>query len=380
MKNYVTFFALALILSITINAQKTEDTKIIEAFKNYNYDWIIEKYSKNSTQHDAETLYFLGMSYYMQEKDSLAFISLKAAVKKDSTYAPAHYMNGVFYSYKKDTLNAFKSTNTAIRLAPENAEYLSGLGDVYFSNNDNVNALKIYHKVIKMPTPPSRTYRMISLAYGNMGDKAKALEAAYIAKEKLDKNTYDYFSILYNIGIYEYLNKNYAKAEENLKELILLAPDDFHAIAKLIQVYHGQEKYEEAQVLIDELYEAYGLGLLKNSLKESFCFDQFYWKNKLIYAYEVFAEKEGKLYYKHIYYVTNKEGKSEFTIQTENSVFSEMQGTPKYAIGMTRDEAHFTFSFYLKKELTYAKIKALVLDVLNNKNEPLSSSSRAKKE
>ena len=112
-------------------------------------------------------------------------------------------------------------------------------------------------------------------------------------------------------------------------------------------------------------------------MKEQFCFDQFDWKNKYIFAYERFAEKKGKLYYKHIFYVTDKEnGKTEFTIQTENSPISVELGGPKYILGMDNNGTHSNFGFGFEENFKYDDLKKEVINILENKIKPAASSRK----
>ncbi|WP_075341914.1 hypothetical protein [Tenacibaculum agarivorans] len=124
----------------------------------------------------------------------------------------------------------------------------------------------------------------------------------------------------------------------------------------------------------EKLYQAYDKGILDDNLKQMFCFDQFEWQDKLILAYERFAVKEGKLYYKHVFYVTNKEGKTEFTIQTENSPISVELGGPKYAIGMDKDGVHSTFGF-IPEDFNYDDLKSIIIKILDKQVNSVSSST-----
>ena len=112
-----------------------------------------------------------------------------------------------------------------------------------------------------------------------------------------------------------------------------------------------------------------------------FCFDQFDWDDKLILAYERFAVKKGELYYKHIFYVTNDKGETEFTIQTENSPFSEELGGggPIYVLGMDKDGTHSTFSYVFKEGFNYEDLKKTVILVLDEKIKAGASSRPTKK-
>jgi len=226
-------------------------------------------------------------------------------------------------------------------LHSKSSDYFSGLGDSYFSLNKLNKSLQAYKTATEMENPIDRSFVMIPQIYAAKNDTENALQAFYIAKGKISKTSHSYITALYNIGLYELLNKNYNEAELALKELITLSPTDYHSYSKIIQVYYGTKEYEKAETYKKKLYDAYAKGILKDNLKDMFCFDQFEWKDKLIQVYERFAIKKGNLYYKHLFYVVNKQDEIEFRIQTENSPISVELGGPKYAIGMDKDGVSF---------------------------------------
>ena len=160
------------------------------------------------------------------------------------------------------------------------------------------------------------------------------------------------------------------------KELIELDPTDFYAYSKIIQVYYGKKEYEKAKPYRNKLYKAYNQGLLKDNLNEMFCFDQFNWKDKQIQVFERFAEQEGKIYYKHIFFVIDKKGSFEYRIQTENSPFSVELGCPKYLLGMDKNWMHSTFGFGFNEGFEYDELKNTVIKILEGKVKPSASSRR----
>lgn len=156
--------------------------------------------------------------------------------------------------------------------------------------------------------------------------------------------------------------------------MIEFAPNDYQSFAKLIQIYYGKKEYEKTKPLKEKLYKAYEQGKLSDNLKSMFCFDQFEWNGKLILAYERFAVKEGELYYKHIFYIPNDKGETEFTIQTENSPISIELGGSKYVLGMDKGGTHSTFNYGFDENLNYEDLKKTVILVLDEKIKAGASS------
>jgi len=199
----------------------------------------------------------------------------------------------------------------------------------------------------------------------------------YRSKQNVSKQSNSYQNALYNIGIYEYLNTNYDKSEFAFKELLELSPKDFQTHAKLVQVYYGKKAYEKADSCREILYKAYENSELKGSLKNRFCFDQFVWNEKRILVYENFATVNGEIYYKHVFYIPSDDGKTRFTIQTENSPIAEELGSGKYAVGMTKNGTHSTFGF-IKEDFKYEDLKKTVIEILEGDIVPSASSRTTK--
>ena len=281
------------------------------------------------------------------------------------------------FNYLGQLEKAVGSFKKAIELDSSNTNYYSGLGDSYLNLKKYGKALKSYITATEKTEPIERPFAMIPQMYAELNLPKKALLAFYKSKESVSKESNSYINALYNIGLYEFLNKDFEKSEIAYKELIELAPNDYQSYAKLIQVYYSKKEYEKAEPLKEKLYKAYKKGELKGNLKTMFCFDQFQWKGKTILTFEKFAVKEDELYYKHIFYIPIEEGKTEFTIQTENSPISEELGTGKYAVGMDKNGTHSTFGF-IKENFDRFKLKSIVVKILEEQIKAGASSRKGK--
>jgi len=374
----VIFTMLISFSSLMVYSQEDLTKSIKVQYENEQYDQIISDHSHKVKDYPAKAIYYVGMAYYMKADDNNCLKLMDLSIKKDETDADVFFIKGMTYNYMGKFDNAIKSFNKAIQLDSTNSNYFSGLGDSYVSQEKYEKALSFYITATKKKDPIDRPFTMIPQIYAELNQPEKALESFYKSKETISKKSDSYINALYNIGLYELLNKDYDKSEPAFKELIELAPNDFHSYAKLIQVYYGKKEYDKAKPLIEKLYQAYEKGILKDNLKSMFCFDQFDWKDKLILAYERFAVKKGELYYKHVFYVTNDKGEIEFTIQTENSPISVELGGPKYVLGMNKNGTHSTFGFRFNENFKYEDLKNSVIKVLEEKVKP-SASSRPRK-
>lgn len=378
MKNILLTFITSL-FSLSCYTQDQITTDIKNAYEDEKYDFIILEHSEKANEYPAKAIYYIGMAYYMKADDNNTIRLMDLSIQKDKTDPDTYFIKGMTLNYMGQFEKAIESFNKAIELNSKNSNYYSGLGDSYVSQKKYDQALSAYIEATEKNEPIDRPFTMIPQIYAELNQPEKALEAFYKSKASISKDSDSYINALYNIGLYEYLNERYDKSEIAFNELIELEPNDFHSYSKLIQVYYAKKEYEKAKPLREKLYQAYEQGILKDNLKESFCFDQFKWNDKLIFAYEQFATKEGKLYYKHIFYVPDENGETEFTIQTENSPISVELGGPKYVLGMDKNGTHSTFLYGFEEDFNYDDLKKTVIMILDKKIKAGASSRKEKK-
>lgn len=369
---------LFLIISLSSYAQEgIEDSlKVLDA--NNQPQLIIERYGKNIKKYSAQSLFYLGKAYYLTENDKKCVELMNLHIKKGSAILQAYFYKGKSLYFLEEYKEAIKTFEKALKINPLDAPCYAALGDVYLDLKETDKALTAYEKAIENETVLERPYAILGMLYMAKGNEKKALESYYTAKDKVDKEGSVYIRILYNIGLIELLDKKYEKAELAYKELLEIAPSDYESYSKLIQICYGKKEYEKAIPYKEKLYEAYEKGELTEHMKEMFCFDQFKWKDKNIQVYERFASPEGQLYYKHLFYVVNKEGKIELRIQTENSTMSVAMGGPKYLLGRDEEGTHSTFGVGFNEDLDYEELKKAVLGVLNGEIKPMASSRMGK--
>ncbi len=366
-------------MSLNYYAQDKIIVQLEKAYAEEKYEQIISEFSENVSEYPAKAIYYVGLAYYMKADDNNALKLMNLSIKKNRTDPDAHYFKGMTLNFMGEYDHAIESFEEAIKLDASRTTYFVGLGDAYFSQDKFEKALSAYLTATEKGESIDRPFAMIPQMYAELNQPEKALIAYYIAKETVSKESPSYLNAIYNIGVYEFLKKDYDKSEIAFKELIELAPGDYNSYVKLIQIYYGRKEYKKAIPLKEKLYKGYEQDKLPGNLTNMFCFDQFDWNEKLIYVYERFEEKEGELYYKHIFFITNEKGETEFTIQTENSPMSVELGGPKYMLGMDKDGTHSTFLYGFEEDFDYEDLKKTVILVLEEKVKAGASSRVGKK-
>lgn len=363
-----------MLFSITLFAQDKLDDELKTLFESKKFDQIIEQYGSTATGYSAKSAYYIGWAYYAKEEDNNCIKFMNLSISKDSTLIPPRFYKATTLNYMNKFEEAAICFQSAINIKSDDAMLYCGLGDSYSNLGKWDEALKAYKKSSEQANPPDRAYSMIAQAYSELKDAKNALQAFYTAKLKIAKSGNSYINTLFNIGLYESLNENYDKAEPAFLELLQLDSNDYHTYAKLIQIYYHKKDYAKAKPYKDKLYLANKKGLLKDNLKDMFCFDQFKWNDKLIQVYERFEENTKEIYNKHLFYVQNSEGKLEFRIQTESSPISLELGHSRYILCMTKGNKHATFNVGFKENFEYEDLKIAVIEILEGKITPVAAS------
>ena len=357
MKTILTIFFFS-IFSITIFAQDKITTELKSLSDNNQYDKIIEQHAPKSSDYSAKSLYYVGQAYYMKEDDANCIKFMDLSIQKDAKDPAPFYIKASTLNYMQKYNEAIKDFQSAINLKPDDANFYSGLGDSYYNLEKFDLALESYKKATEQQNCPDRPYSFIAQIYSDQKKSDKALEAFYIAKSKIAKNTNSYITALFNIGLLESLNENYDKAEPTFLELIQLDSSDYHSYAKLIQIYYHKKEYDKAKYYKDKLYEAHKKGLLKDNLKDMFCFDQFKWNGYLIKVFERYEnENKGNIYNKHLFFVTDKEEKVVLRVQTEFSPMSIELNGPKYLLCANKNGTHYNPGIGFNDDFKYENLK-----------------------
>jgi hypothetical protein len=165
------------------------------------------------------------------------------------------------------------------------------------------------------------------------------------------------------------------EAKESFEKLVSAYPTDFHAMAKLIQLYYSFSEFDKTLSYKKKLYAAHKANKLPEEMKDMFCFDQFIWKGKRVMAFENFDEPDNFMFVKHHFYVIDDNGNTMYQIDSESSVAIRTNGPKsKYVLCLAKDGAHYTYWQYVfNDDYQYLELKTAVLDILNGNVEPGSS-------
>ena len=368
----IAFSSLLLLLPLFLAAQSA-DERIKELYDRDAYDDII-KIAQTAPELSDTGLFIVGRAYFSTDEDSLAQVYFKRAIERNPNYSTAWFFRSQAGYFMKDSAEAFSSLHRAIAIDASRPLFWSWKGDLYYIWNQLDSALLFYQHSLTMSEPPERAYVQIGNVLSDMGRDNEAVDAFQTAKTKVEKNSDFYLECLFNIGSLGVRVRRYAEAEVAIKEFLQISPNDYRAYAFLIQVYYGQKEYAKGDALKPVLYSAWRAKKLPKSMADDFCIDQFMWNGQRVLVYERFVSS-GMLYYKHVFYLLDAKGKTELTVQTESSA-AVRHGDTHYVLGKDKGRKHYTYIQYTFPEKPdYDELKAAVIEVLEGKTKPSSSSS-----
>lgn len=145
-----TFLIAAFVFSVF--AQQTERDRGIELYKksDFNAAATVLKKSVKSGQTDAQSWYFLGLSYLKIEEEKNAVKALQKAVQISPNDAPMRNVLAYAYLVKNDLNNAYKEAQEAIKLDSKTAESHYIIGVVSFRNGSYNSAYEKARKAVEI--------------------------------------------------------------------------------------------------------------------------------------------------------------------------------------------------------------------------------------
>ena len=204
-------------------------------------------------------------------------------------------------------------------------------------------------------------------------------------------------SILFNTGLAAFRGKDLTLAANVWNKLKTVAPDDWHARAKLVQVYQALGKTAERDKERTELFQMWKSARATKKagdiegdpqtreLKDQFqyCRDQFEVKGLQVMAFEHF-ELKGEHALRYVFSILNKtEDDEEFRIslgsyEITNAIWRESKNPkPKdderlFHLDGYFKNAHATYGMYAP-EPSYDFVRGKVIEILEKNPHPLSS-------
>jgi len=192
-------------------------------------------------------------------------------------------------------------------------------------------------------------------------------------------------SLLYNGGLAAYKCKQYGEALDLWSRLKVLDSDDWQTRAKLIQAYQGLGKLQERDAERAALFELRRRDPNGDLAKlTEYCRDQFEAGGEKIMVFEQF-ELKGDRVLRYVFSVLDETGEKEKyrlslgSYETTNSVWRETtkprpkEGERLFHLDGYYDWGHATYGMF-SPEPTYDQVRSTVIEILEKKRNPVSTS------
>lgn len=152
------------------------------------------------------------------------------------------------YSRQKKTDEAIVLYEKALKILPDNEDFLNRLGDLYSQKENYAKVAEIYKRMADAKPDNVWNFQRLSDAYTRAGDKVKA---ASVWEDLLKKsNKAEVFMQAANF--YSGINDT-EKALASMKKVIELAPDNMGYLQNLESLYMRAEKFADAEALCDKI-------------------------------------------------------------------------------------------------------------------------------
>jgi tetratricopeptide (TPR) repeat protein len=346
-----------------------------QLYKEQKYDDIIAYQPKKNEDLTAKALYYKGMSHYMKSEDKDAMKYFDLAIAKGPVDYDMFYYKGMLLFYANKFNESLPYFDKAIALLPDEPDFYAGKGEAYYALENKDSAIVYFEKASKLPNCKTRVLLLMGELYQGLNKIENALAVYKTALSQLTPADDSYQICSFNVGLSLQLMGMIPEAKETFEKHLSAYPTDFHAMAKLIQVYYSLNEVDKAVPYKQKLYAAHKGNKLQRGMETMFCFDQFIWNGKRVMAFENFDEPDAFMFVKHHFYLMDDNGKVNCRIDSESSVAIRMNNSKnKYVLCLVKGEAHFTYWQYLfNDDYKYQELKAAVLDILNEKVKPGAS-------
>lgn len=341
-----------------------------------------------------------------------AAAELEQACKEKPDDAPAAFHFARALLYKGRDAEALASVDRAIRLRPKDPEYRllrSSLLD-YLDKPDE--ALAEVRKAIELaPREPGHHCELARLLLAQ--DKPAEAEAAYRAALKLDARHVralvglgaalveqdredeglkcflqaidaDPKSLLarHNAGqVYQNQGKH-KEALEQFAAALAIAPDDVRVLSKMVQLHEALGRTKERDQYREKLFELHEQGKAAQPL---FCREQLRAGDKRVMALEYF-ELSGERAVRYRFEVLDKTGRRLYLLSLgsyglTNQIARETgelkPGERLFHLDYYGQAEHRTYAMY-RSEPSYEDVRKAVVEVIEGKRRPISSSTAPK--
>ncbi|MFL5752245.1 MAG: tetratricopeptide repeat protein [Bacteroidia bacterium] len=338
---------------------------------------------KKAASFNPEQLYYLGFSFFQMENDEKAVNYYNKAIAKGLDEAYIYFYKGLALRYAKKNEEALAAFDEALKLEPDNQEYMSEKALVYYYGQQYDKAMEIFQIARNLPNTFYAPHYMVPHILNIKGDYAGALKGFYSAVKIIDEGSQYFVSTLLDIGRLEYtVNKNYSLSAQAYKKAIELEPVNYEIYPKLMKTYNASGEFDKADTLFRMMKTAYE----RKELPEDFMkygnapVAEWEWRGQNISVYKYFKEPAEAIDQMYKAYLLNKDAdKVERTFVTEKTIKLEENGAEHLFCEKLKEGGHRTYPYgWNDSNISLFDFRKAVYLALEGKMEAAASSTTGK--
>lgn len=311
------------------------------------------------------------MSHYMLGNDYKALTAMDLAFEKGPVDHDMYFYKGkILSAIGKDT-ESLPYFDKAIALIPDEPDFFDGKAEVYYKLNKIDSCLIYLTKAMRYPNCDGKAYLLKAEIYQAQKNYDTALMTYKSAQSLLTIPSRAYQNCSFNIGLVQQLMNNNDDAKTTFEEHLQHFENDFHAIAKLIQVYYALSLFEDALPLKQKLYKAHKSKALPPEMDKMFCIDQFILNEKRVMVFEHYEASNDALFPKLSFYLMKEDNQIECKVDLESGIAFQLQNSKaKYVLSYIRENIHSTYwSYVYPEKFKYREVKENVINILNGEKK-----------
>lgn len=328
---------------------------------------------------DAAAYMLMGRAYFFAEMDTKAIETFSSALQIDPLQSDAHFFIGLIHRYADDLDGAEKSFREAIAGKNNDEKYFIELGRTLLMKDDQTSASTAYKNALTLNEESFDANFNLAAIYAIEGDVDKA-EKYYLAA--IDQEP-DHLNSHYNLGQLYQNAKKHNLAIKQFEKVIKLNPNEWQAIAKLVQENEAMKDYAARNFAIEAIYEVWRTNKSEELREQKFYIrEQRELENGKLFVLEYF-ELKGDRARKFVFKLRDEEteafkfevslGSYDATTKISRELGEIGPNARLYHLdGYAPNGSHYTYGFF-NSIPSYEVVKEIALKKLAGENKSISS-------
>jgi tetratricopeptide (TPR) repeat protein len=175
-----------------------------------------------------------------------------AILQQDKYFSDAYFLMAMIASAHKNMSKAIQLIEQALKLSPENTEYLAQLAKHYALQSEHVKAKKIVLLALSFKPKNALTFDTLGVTLNKIGLHQQAIPCLLQAIS-LNKNNPQYH---FNLAVSQAFTVNFKEAQLSHENVILLAPYFFQshlALSNLVKATHEKNNLQRLTALYTQI-------------------------------------------------------------------------------------------------------------------------------